>query len=213
MDRGAKPRSSTGSRSPLIEPKVEPRQLKTLADLAVEQVEIGNANARDGGMSIPARRGLRDLTNGHVPTSDGAPPTRVGLAAYSVQDLETLAVDVLRLALTQPGTTDLEDVRRLRGIGGDVVDQRGRVFELKASAGEVPNEISLTANEAERAARVGKDFFLVVVAGLERGYETTVRIIADPLRSLDWRPNAHVTLTGIRSKRAALIKVGEVSAS
>ena len=52
--------------------------------------------------------------------------------------------------------------------------------------------------------REGDKFFLAVVAGLEEGYETVVKIFPNPLRTLDLKPTTSVTLTGITGRRSAL---------
>ncbi|MBI3969917.1 MAG: DUF3883 domain-containing protein [Chloroflexi bacterium] len=80
------------------------------------------------------------------------------------------------------------------------MDELRRYFELKAHAQEAPEDVELAANEAERAARERKQFFLAVVSGLEQGVETEVRIIQDPIHTLDWRPSTTVTLSGVRTK-------------
>lgn len=68
----------------------------------------------------------------------------------------------------------------------------------------MPDEVTLTANEAERAFREGERFFLAVVAGLEEGYETVVKIFPNPLRTLAFKPSTSVTLAGITGQRSAL---------
>ncbi len=128
-----------------------------------------------------------------VPESAPANPLR----AYSDQDREDLAVHVLRAAIEKaPGT--LRDCRHIRRAGADLVDDKGRFFEIKAHGGELPSQVSLTASETERAVRKGERFILVVIAGLEEGYETVVRLIPDPLRKLRLRASTKITLTDIR---------------
>jgi hypothetical protein len=56
----------------------------------------------------------------------------------------------------------------------------------------MPSTVKLTANEFERALKEGAKYYLAVVAGLEEGYETVVRIIADPVHTL--RPHAATTV-------------------
>jgi hypothetical protein len=65
----------------------------------------------------------------------------------------------------------------------------------------------VTPHEYERAA-TEKDFFLVVVSGLEAGAgeRAKVRIILDPLRELTAHPNANVTLSGVRGCRSLPIR-------
>lgn len=99
---------------------------------------------------------------------------------------------------------ELQDYHHLRGVGADALDRLQRYFEVKASYGAMPEEVTLTANEVERALREGKDFFLAVIAGLEQGYETVVRIISNPLRELRVKPKTSVTLTGIGKSKVAI---------
>jgi hypothetical protein len=98
----------------------------------------------------------------------------------------------------------LRDYRHLRGVGADALDKLRRYFEIKATYGTVPDEVTLTGNEAERAFREGDRFYLAVIAGLEQGYETVVRIIPNPLRNLALKPSTSVTLAGIRDERRAI---------
>ncbi len=45
---------------------------------------------------------------------------------------------------------------------------------------------------------------LAVVAGLEEGYETVVKIFPNPLRTLEFKPSSSVTLAGITGRRSGL---------
>ena len=89
-------------------------------------------------------------------------------------------------------------------MGADARDKLRRYFEIKATYGELPDEVTLTANEAERALREGNKFFLAVVAGLEEGYDTVVKIFPNPVRNLTMKPTTSVTLAGISGGAAAL---------
>lgn len=122
---------------------------------------------------------------------------------YSPEEKEELALRVLDMAI-DGDAANLRDYRHLRGVGADALDKLRRYFEIKAYYGNLPNDITLTANETERALREGDKFFLAVVAGLETGYDTVVRIFANPLRTLDLKPDASVTLTGITDQKPAL---------
>lgn len=98
----------------------------------------------------------------------------------------------------------LQDYRHLRGIGADALDKLKRYFEIKSYYGSMPNEITLTANEAERAFVEKDKFFLAVISGLEQGYETTVRIVPNPLQNLKPKSNTSVTLCGVMSSKSAI---------
>lgn len=102
--------------------------------------------------------------------------------------------------MLQTAGRNSDDFRAIRRLGADVVDDVGRFFEIKASYGPGADSISLTAHEAKRAqvAKPG-EFFLAIVTGLEKGYQTQVRIIPDPLEVLDWGEDGSLTLTGLRN--------------
>lgn len=55
-----------------------------------------------------------------------------------------------------------------------------------------------------RGLREGHKFFLAVVAGLEEGYDTVVKIFPNPLRTLEFEPSTSVTLAGITGRKSAL---------
>ena len=44
----------------------------------------------------------------------------------------------------------------------------------------MPDIITLTGNEAERAVQDVEDFFLAITKGQEEGYETVVKILPEP---------------------------------
>lgn len=114
--------------------------------------------------------------------------------------------------LEQQLIAPFRDFHHLRGVGADALDKVRRFFELKTSYGALPDEVSLTGNEVERAIREGNNYFLAVVAGLEEGYETVVRIIANPLRNLTVKDNTSVTLAGLHSVQSALeVRFGEAA--
>lgn len=175
------------------------RDLKSASDLDVLKWEIVKPRTSQG----PGRTDNRTVTLRAVPTSGGGgsvrgPANRAAPRGYTDQDIETLATDVLRRVLLTAGRTG-DDFRSIRRLGADVVDDIGRFFEIKASYGPGADSVSLTAHEAKRAqvAKPG-EFFLAVVTGLEKGYQTQVRIIPDPLENLDWGEDGSLTLTGLR---------------
>jgi len=93
--------------------------------------------------------------------------------------------------------------RHRHGVGADAIDELRQCFETKMSSGNaIPNEITLTPNEVERA-RTDPDFFLAVVAGLEEGAgELRVRFIFDPLARLPLRLRNDLTFGGVREAEA-----------
>ena len=82
------------------------------------------------------------------------------------------------------------------------MDQLKRFYELKVSAGDEPNSITLTNAELQRA-RSSPHFFLVVVSRVE-GADAgpTVRIIPQPLDQLGQTVNGTMALSGVREAKS-----------
>jgi hypothetical protein len=184
------------------EPSLPVRRLKQIDELSEKVVDVivgdnGVARKQSGG------RGLRDNLPGGKRIGGPRPAPQTAPLAYSGEEKEELALQVLQIAINGDAA-QLRDYRHLRGIGADALDKLRRYFELKTTYGPLPDDITLTANEAERAFREGERFFLAVVAGLEEGYETVVKIFPNPLRTLDFKPSTSVTLAGITGRRSAL---------
>ena len=119
-----------------------------------------------------------------------------------MSEREQLAYDAVMLALALD-EGEVADLRNRRGVGADAIDELRQCFEIKMSSGsEIPNEVTLTPNEVERA-RTDPDFFLAVVAGLEEGAgELRVRFIFDPLSRLPLRLRSDLTFGGVRDAEA-----------
>ncbi len=178
------------------------RRLKQIEDLSEKVVGVTDgSNGAEGKKS--RRRGLRDDVPAGKPIAGSRPAPRTAPLAYSDEEREDLALQVLQLAINGD-SAGLRDYRHLRGVGADALDKLRRYFELKATYGPLPDDITLTANEAERAFLEGDKFFLAVVAGLEEGYDTVVKIFPNPLRTLEFKPSTSVTLAGITGRRSAL---------
>jgi hypothetical protein len=178
------------------------RRLKSLDHFSSKTVEMSE-NGGSVASKSPQRRGLRDEPGGGSTIGDGRRAPKAAPLAYSEKEKDDLALRLLQLAINGD-ETELRDYRHLRGVGADALDKLRRYFEIKATYGPLPDEVTLTANEAERAFREGDRYHLAVVAGLEQGYETVVRIIPNPLRNLPLRPSTSVTLAGIRGERRAI---------
>jgi hypothetical protein len=88
-----------------------------------------------------------------------------------------------------------------QGIDACHDPRRGRIVTIAIAP-------ALESSDAERGREAAqapwRQFFLAVIAGLEEGYETIVRLIADPLRTLELKPTTSVTLTGIAAASSAL---------
>lgn len=174
------------------------RRLKTPDDLVVDSVARPEGHK---GRQGRGPRGLRpDKPSGKPIDAAARPAPRSAPRAYSPQEQEHLALIALQRAINGE-LSDLKDFRHLQGVGADAFDRLERAFEIKSFAMGMPDQVSLTANEFARALKDGKRYYLAVVAGLEEGYETIVRIIADPVHTLDPQKSTTVVLGGIQGTK------------
>jgi hypothetical protein len=193
---------------------VQVRKLKEIDKFEPSTGSIINSGAPRGGVIIPDRRTKPAAARGETPSSNAGPAARAdGQTPTSGPDArptvlppmnarEQLAYDAVRAALAF-GDGEVADLRHRRGVGADAVDELRQSFEIKMSSGkDIPNEITLTPNEVERA-RTDPDFFLAVVAGLEEGAgDLRVRLIFDPLGRLPLRLRSDLTFGGVRDAEA-----------
>ena len=194
---------------------IKVRQLKQIDKLEPSQGTIVNQGAPRGGIIVPPLR-IRMTGRSSGPplktgttirgatveatTGNGTPMPPSVLPPMSAR--EQLAYDAVITALAL-GDGEVADLRQRRGVGADAIDELRQYFEIKMSSGsEIPNEITLTPNEVERA-RTDADFFLAIVAGLEEGVgELRVRFIFDPLARLPLRLRNDLTFGGVRDAEA-----------
>lgn len=182
------------------------RRLKKLEDFSGISVELlGKGKNQPSPKNGPGRGLSKEVPIGQPI----APPTRPAPSSapkdYDDKDREQLALEILQVAINGQ-QTGLSDYRHLRGVGADALDKLRRYFEIKAHYGPMPDEVTLTGNEAERALLEKENFFLAIISGLEEGYETIVKVFVNPLQSLDLKANTSVTLSGI-IKRGSAIKI------
>jgi hypothetical protein len=193
------------------------RKLKEIDKLEPSHGSIVNPGAPRGGIIVPPPRKKSaagpgagsapdtnhstpgDGANGDTPQDGTSAPPSV---LPPVSTREQLAYDAVMAALALD-EGEVADLRRRRGVGADALDELRQSFEIKMSSGsEIPNEVTLTPNEVERA-RTDSDFFLAVVAGLEEGAgELRVRFIFDPLSRLPLRLRSDLTFGGVRDAEA-----------
>lgn len=196
---------------------VEVRKLKEITTLEPSRGSIVNPGAARGGIRLPPRRPSRGAASGRASSADSERTTTTGEADAAstrtgarppasvlppMSDREQLAYDSVMAALALDDE-QVVDLRHRRGVGADALDELRQYFEIKMSSGSaIPDEISLTPNEVERA-RTEPDFFLAVVAGLEDGAgDLRVRFIFDPLGRLPLRLSGDLTLAGVRDAEA-----------
>ena len=190
-------------------PKPPARRLKTLAQLQIVGQRTAGKGEPTGGVKNPARRGLRSPSS-FGPGVSGSIEGRAR-AEYTTQELQDTGHRLLEAFLRITDNVQIRDLQRRRGIGADAVDELMRYFEMKAFSGPAPDVVVLTANEAKRAHIVGDDFFLVVIEGLEEGYETVLRLIPRPLDTLAWQSDASVRLAGVKRRTALEVTISDVA--
>jgi hypothetical protein len=207
--RGKLERSTTaGGGASNQPPSPPPRQLKEPDEVEIEEIElIGDGAQHVAPPSGRRRVDLRDPAKGSsgsgTPGEPKPPRTRRPRAdtAYDEQDVQALGLEVLERQLREQFGVALVDQHRLQRVGADATDDLGSVYiELKASAGELSDTVTLTPHEAKRALTSRSNYLLAVVAGLQRGSTTRVRIFSDPLYRLEIVPDRRIRLSGVRTK-------------
>jgi|HubBroStandDraft_4_1064222.scaffolds.fasta_scaffold03219_6 hypothetical protein len=200
--RGAR----TGSRRAIAAPAqgtVTIKQLKDISSLAPDEGAVVNLGAMTAGVIFPVPKPLiRPAGGGSQATpSDGTPRVTSAVLPPTSQR-EQLALDAVRQAL-RAETKDMTDLRAQHGVGADAIDDLKQFYEIKmSSSADIPDEVTLTQSEVERA-RAEPGFFLAVVSGLEReSGALRVRFISDPLTRLAIRVRGDLTLSGIRTAEA-----------
>jgi hypothetical protein len=185
-------------------PAVQVRKLRELGDLEPSAGVIINQGAMPSGGLVFAKRGTgkeRKFNPNGESGVDKSPTTPRTVLPPS-NDRESMALDAVRRAL-QLDVPRLNDLRDVRGVGVDAIDELRQCYEIKMSSGtSMPTDVTLTASEVE-AAKNDPDFFLAIVTGLEDGAgELRVRFIFDPLSNLDVRIRSDLTLTGVDKAEA-----------
>ena len=203
-------RGGNGETGPDAADGAKPRVLVDPELLAVVEPSgrvVGGSPRNVGG---PPRRGGGELVEpgGTRPLS---PRSRTPLRGYSDQERETVGFELARKVLSSDDE-DIVDLRTQRGVGADAMDELERFYELKVSAGDEPNEVTLTSAEWQRA-QSSSDFFLVVVSGVE-GVESrpSVRIIPRPLDQLEQKVTDTMILSGVRHARSVTYEFAPVKA-
>ena len=202
-------KSKTESKNTEAESKL--RMLKDFNLLATASIESVNHGATIGGYKKPTGRGLKKdfpPAPGAGKSSAGGSSPNQGRIAYTSEELEEKALRCLHHVLRHGTLGELKDFSKFRGIGADAGIDLKKWFEIKASAREMPDRVELTLNEMDCAQLNADSFYLVVVAGLEEGYETILNIYKNPLRSLDWSPSRSIVVSGLKTKQALQIRLG-----
>ena len=190
-------------RSPTASPPrslVDPRSL-TLMD-PQGSMEDGKPRTADGTHPTSRRGGLKEPKLG-----SRGPRNRAPLRGYSDLDREEVGFDLLKKLLAS-GDDRIADLRNQHGVGADAIDDLRQYYELKVHAGAEPDEVTLTASEVERARTTGK-FFLVVVSDVE-GVDARpkLRVIVDPLDTLQTTERGSIALSGVRTATSLVYHFG-----
>jgi len=186
-------------------PPIQVRKLRDLDELEPSVGTVVNEGARPSGDLIFTKHrnptGKRSY-DADAPRNGSNGSSRSRTVLPPTSDRERMALDVVRRAL-RLDAQQLNDLRDVRGVGVDAIDELRQCYEIKMSSDSaIPNDITLTASEVE-AARNDPDFFLAIVSGLEDGAgKLRVRFIFDPLAQLDVRVRGDLTLTGVSRAQA-----------
>jgi hypothetical protein len=213
----SKEKESRYERRGLGEKKAEPgqikmveRKLKDFTLLGTASISSVNSGAPSGGYKEPTGKGLKKEpppAHGVGGSSSGPSSGSQTVITYTSEELEEKALRCLDHVLKHGELGELKDFSKLRGIGADAAIDLKKFFEIKASAREMPDRVELTLNELDRARLSSDSFYLVVVSGLEEGYETVLHIYNNPLRSLDWYPSRSIIVSGLKSKPAVEVRI------
>ncbi len=199
--------AATGANSgPPPPPPPPPRRLKAFPEAISFSASLNEA-AEEGSAPGPRRKKRRPLPSDAPPPGAKQPAAPASARqAYSSEQLQADGWRYLELAL---GDEDdpLIDFQRVPGLGADGAINWKTFVELKAHGRGLPANESLTAAEFERARQAGPNYWLAVVTGLEEGFNTEIRVFANPLQTLPWTPSSSVLVSGLQSGRRLVIDV------
>ncbi len=184
------------------EPTV-PRKLKNINSIKISSVNVTNASVTRGKLRPGHKTDLKEPGNRGTDIGSGG-VNKSAPRGYTDNDREQLALQLLA-AVVADHKTKLKDFTRLPLVGADVGDGLKRFFEIKAYSGDMPDSVAIEMSEILRARAAKKDFYLAVIAGLEEGYPTVIKLFATPLDTLDWMQGTSIKLAGLKSKRAVEI--------
>lgn len=134
---------------------------------------------------------------GSEPSPRDRAPGQSANTAYSVQELEDLGWQVAKRVLETSDREPLVDFRNRQRVGADGAFDWTRFVELKACGRSMPSSVQMTLAEYTRAVECGRNYMLVLVAGLEHGCETKVKIILDPVRTATVSRSEAVRVSGL----------------
>ena len=185
---------------------IEPRKLKSIDSISVKTAEIVNADARKG-RQIPEKKVPPAPPKPDGPSVGTRPGGGIGPTDYTPVEREQFALKVLE-SVVQGNKGNLKDFTRLKGLGADAGDSLGRLFEVKAHAGDMPDSVNIELSQRRAAIESPEKFYLAVISGLEDGYDDiVVKLFDQPMKTLDLEKGTSIKLSGIRSKRALEVRL------
>jgi hypothetical protein len=162
------------------------------------EVTVEGVDSSPGAVKVSRKR--RPLKVNPTQPDQESPAARgTGRRAYTDEERQQAGIDAFTELMRSLGQ-EVKPYYHQHGIGSDLRGADGRYYELKVSGQDMPDEISLEVAEFERARIERQKFVLVVVSGVERGYETQIKMFPDPIFSLDIRSTRGLALSGVRSK-------------
>jgi len=193
-------KSMTNTVPPPVRPtEPPPRQLKSFQNASVA-VAVGGNDASPG-VVMKSRKHRPLKADPSTPDQESPASRGTGRRAYTDEERQQAGVDAFAELMHGLGR-EVKPYYRQHGVGSDLRDNERRYYELKVSGQEMPNEVTLEQSEFARA-RIERDrYVLVLVSGVERGYETQIKMFPDPIFSLDIRSTRGLALSGVRSKTA-----------
>ncbi len=133
----------------------------------------------------------------------------VANAAYNTTELEDLGWTVAQHILNDSERAPLVDFRNQQRVGADGAIDWKRFVELKAFGRMMSSSVQLTIAEYTRAVERGSEYLLVLVSGLEEGFQTRVKIIFDPVRNATVSKSELIRLTGLAGAPGIELAVGD----
>ena len=174
-----------------------PRELVDPASLSI----VDRRGRIEEGSSGTRRKAGRSGSLAAPSQVSTVPRNRSPSRGYTDLDRESVGMELVRMLLCSEHD-EMVDLRTQRGVGADAIDSMKRFYELKVFAHAAPDRVNLTNAELRRALST-RDFFLIVVSGVEGAdARPKVQVFVDPLRQLQPVDSESLTLSGVRSTQS-----------
>lgn len=193
------PKNSSSSNSP----PPPPRELKDF------QSGISSVEIVEGTPAKSAKSPVNTTLKRRPSPSRSSSEQRVANTNYTNGQLEDFGWEVLMHVLDRADGTELEDFRRRHGVGADGAFDWTEFVELKAAGRSMQTSVSFTPAEFKRALERGNDYILALVYNCEKGLNTTVKLIFDPVRRASLRETEGVRLNNLPEASGIIVELGE----